>query len=171
MRWGVVLAVTAAACGPKSTPTSAPPRPSAAGDPREAHLTVMADLLGDLTAEIARITAAPPSSARCDELSAALVAWGEAHYEAYEVADAEGTYLGLTDADADDAELRLLARRLAWSSSQLVELVDEDCLYGDGAYGEALYDFLVAYQGLAHWVRDGDPAAWDYETLIAEVDR
>lgn len=140
-----------------------------AEDMRLVHLTTMTESLALLAAEVERLTdTMPASKKRCTALASALVAWGDQHYEAYEVADAEGTFLGLTEADASNAELMERARVLARTSSQLVEMVDEDCLYGSGAYGEALFEYLVAYQGLAHWVREGDPAAWDYETLIGE---
>ena len=177
MRGLVAIALVAACGGGGSTPPPAEPRPvtttptapTRAEDPRLVHLRTMTESLALLAADIERITAdAAPSPARCRELDGALRGWADAHYSAYEVADAEGTFLGLTEADAANPELVELARTLARTSSQLVELVDEDCLYGSGAYGEALFEYLVAYQGLAHWVREGDPAVWDYETLIAE---
>jgi hypothetical protein len=174
---GLVAIVLVAACGGGAAKPAAEPgepaettAPAAAPgeDARVVHLRTMTESLSLLAAEVERITsAAPASKARCSELADALVAWADQHYEAYEIADAEGTYLGLTDADAADPELVELARTLARTSSQLVEMVDEDCLYGSGAYGAALFEYLVAYQGLAHWVKDGDPAVWDYETLIA----
>jgi hypothetical protein len=155
--------------GDTTTPDPARPVEPASDDPRVVHLQTMTRLLVLLADEVEQITtASPASSERCRALSAAVVDWAEAHYEEYETADAEGTVLGLTEADAGDEQLRALARQLARSSSELVELVDEDCLYGEGAYGDALYEYLVAYQGLAHWVREGDPAAWDYEALIEE---
>ncbi len=139
-------------------------------DPRVNHLRTMTDLLRILTDEVEVIVGdAEPSPQRCDKLADAVVAWGGAHYEAYELADAEGSFLGLTAADVEDPAIRLLARELALVSTQLIELVDEDCLYGSGRYGDALYEYLIGFLGLAHWSNDGNAALWDYETLIAEA--
>jgi hypothetical protein len=174
----IVITVVAACGGGAARPAAGPgAEPTAAAAPAEVpeedarlvHLRTMTDTLALLAADVERITSAgPPSQARCADLADALAAWGAAHYEAYEVADAEGSFLGLTDADAGNPELVGLARQLARTSSLLVEEVDEDCLYGSGAYGAALFEYLVAYQGLAHWVREGDPATWDYEALIGD---
>jgi hypothetical protein len=173
----IILAAGCGGGGDKSGARSTTPDPARPTEPtgsterdqRVVHLQTMTKLLVLLADEVEKITAASPASTeRCSELSAAVVAWGDAHYEEYETADAEGTFLGLTEKDVGDEKLRGLARQLARSSSELVEMVDEDCLYGEGAYGDALYEYLVAYQGLAHWVREGDPAAWDYEALIEE---
>ncbi len=148
-----------------------PPPPAPADDPRLAALRTMTDLLTALADEIQHITEdQAPSKARCARLADAVETWGAEHYETYELADGEGTYLGITEADADNTPLRELARKLAWTSSLLVDLVDQDCLYGSGAYGEILYEYLVAYQGLAHWVHEGETAHWDYELLLAEAE-
>jgi hypothetical protein len=138
-------------------------------DARVVQLRTMTELLAMLADGVETITKKEkPSHKRCDELTALVTAWGEAHYDAYDEADGEGTYLGLTAADADDPELRRLAVELAHDSAVLIEAVDEDCLYGSGDYGDALYEYLISYQGLAHWVKDGDSSVWDYEALIAE---
>jgi hypothetical protein len=132
----------------------------------------MSELLALLSDRVAAITSAEkPSKARCAELTELVNAWGEEHYDAYDEADGEGTYLGLTAADADDPVLRGLAVELAHDSALLIDAVDEDCLYGSGDYGDALYEYLISYQGLAHWVQDGDSSVWDYEALIAEPDQ
>ncbi|MCA9679688.1 MAG: hypothetical protein H6709_24030 [Kofleriaceae bacterium] len=151
------------------TPTTA--TPPGKDDPRVEALSAMTDLLDGLANQIQHITEdQAPSKARCTRLADAVSTWGEAHYEAYEIADGEGAYLGITKADADNQDLRRLARQLAYSSSLLIDLVDEDCLYGSGAYGDILYDYLVGYQGLAHWVKEGDTRPWEYEQLVQEAE-
>lgn len=179
MRWALLIVL--AGCGGASVRASvevtSDPGPDAgeepvveSSDPRVAQLRTMTDLLSILTDEVETITGDNPvSSDRCDQLADAVIAWGGAHYDAYETADAEGSFLGLTAGDADDPAIRVLARELALVSTQLIELVDEDCLYGSGSYGDALYEYLIGFQGLAHWSSDGQPAIWDYETLIAEA--
>jgi hypothetical protein len=149
-----------------------PQTPVDGPDVRLAALRTMTDLLTLLVDDIQHITEdQAPSAARCERLADAVSTWGAQHYEAYELADGEGTYAGITERDAGNEELRELARQLAWMSSMLVDLVDQDCLYGSGAYGEILYEYLVAYQGLAHWVQEGDTATWDYEMLLEEAER
>jgi hypothetical protein len=184
MRTLLGFAVLATACGSKApaaepsvaaqTPTPAQTETETqvqaerADDPREVPLRTMTELLALLADRVAEITKTEkPSKARCKELTTVVTRWGEEHYEAYDEADGEGTYLGLTAADADDPVLRGLAIELARDSALLIESVDEDCLYGSGDYGDALYEYLISYQGLAHWVREGDSSVWDYEALIA----
>lgn len=146
--------------------------PPAGPDVRLTALRTMTELLTLLVDDIQHITEdQAPSPARCERLADTVATWGAQHYEAYELADGEGTYAGITESDAANGELRELARQLAWMSSMLVDLVDQDCLYGSGAYGEILYEYLVAYQGLAHWVQEGDTATWDYEMLLEEAER
>jgi hypothetical protein len=169
-----------AACGGGKQPDPAAPRaedtppvaeepdePGDPNDPRFVYLTTMTEALDVLAAEVQRITeSAAASPARCETLAEGLLDWGGDHLESYEVADAEGAFLGITEADARNRRLHELGARLARTSARLVELVDEECL-DDGAYGAILFEYLVAYQGLAHWVKDGDPAVWDYDALIA----
>jgi hypothetical protein len=165
----IMLFVVGCGGGKAAAPGPAPVTKASEADPREVQLRTMTELLSGLADQVVAITEAQPASAqRCEQLTELVVAWGADHYEAYETADGEGSYLGLTADDADNAALRALAVELARDSSVLIEAVDEDCLYGSGDYGDALYEYLISYQGLEHWVHDGDPSVWDYETLIAE---
>jgi hypothetical protein len=169
--------IVVASCGGGSQAASPvePTRPvgeeqqaPASDDPRVAQLEKMTELLAILSDQVAAITSAEKASdARCAKLTAAVYEWGAEHYDDYETADGEGTYLGLTAADVGNVELRTLATKLARDSAVLIDKVDEDCLYGDGEYGDALYEYLISYQGLDHWVTDDASAQWDYETLIA----
>jgi hypothetical protein len=179
MRGLIAIALVAACGGGAKKPADQPrveedsPVPAVAAPPgtdaRVVHLRTMTESLAVLAAEIERITGAEPASAaRCEKLAEALLDWGGDHLESYEVADAEGAFLGITDADAENAALRELASQLARTSKQLVDPVDEACLHGEkGAYGAILFEYLIAYQGLEHWVADGDPARWEYEALAA----
>jgi len=176
----IVLGITilCAACGaaPKTAPPpTAPPKheevtPPAAPDPREVQLRTMTELLGLLADRVVEITASqPPSNERCDALSELIATWGEEHDEAYDAADGEGAYLGLTEADVANHTLRALAVELAHDSALLMEKVDQACLFGDNSsYGDELNEYLLAYQGLEHWVKEGDSSLWAYEALIAE---
>jgi hypothetical protein len=178
-RWLWVIVVAACGGSQAATPVGPDPDPTdvadqeapTSDDPRVVQLRAMTELLAILSDQVAAITAGEEASdARCAKLTAAVYEWGAEHYEDYETADGEGTYLGLTAADVDNAELRALAVKLARDSAILIEAVDEDCLYGDGEYGDALYEYLISYQGLEHWVNDEDTHAWDYEALMAESD-
>lgn len=173
---GLVAILLVAACGggaakpadePRVEEESLPPSIEPGEDARVVHLRTMTESLALLAADVERITGAEDAStARCEKLAEALLDWGGDHLETYEVADAEGAYLGITDADAKNAALRELASRLARTSRQLVDPVDEECLHGEkGVYGAILFEYLIAYQGLEHWVTDGDPARWEYEVL------
>jgi hypothetical protein len=173
---GLVAIVLVAACGggskqpaaePREEAETPPPAVAPGEDARVAHLRTMTESLAVLAADVERITGAEPASpARCEKLAEALLDWGGDHLESYEVADAEGAFIGITDADAKNAALHQLASRLARTSKQLVDPVDEECLHGEkGAYGAILFEYLIAYQGLEHWVTDGDPARWEYEAL------
>src|SRR5689334_13950949 len=105
----IAMLGVAAACGGGGATTKGPAggdtgtgagtaSTAGAGDQRLVHLQTMTDLLVLLAGEVERITTASEASPeRCAALEQAVVTWGEEHYEAYEVADAEGTYLGLTD--------------------------------------------------------------------------